>query len=289
MEAHDSDPLVAAWVKDQHRAGLAELGTRARERLYLGLVRHLGQVPLVEATSEQINSFLDTRKVSPRTRSSYLSWLASFYRWAILNEHTEHDPTGKIPRPKRGQMVPRPLAGEDVALAIEKADGRMRAWLCLAAWQGLRCKEIAGLRRDDLYETSDPPVLIVAQGKGNKQRVVPLNADTLAVLRSAGLPRSGYLFPHTFEPSEPIRPWSITAKVGKFLRELGIDGSAHQLRHYFGTEVYRRTHDLRLVQELLGHASPTTTAGYTKLVPTAAADVVLGISRPVGAQTTRLF
>lgn len=245
--------------------------------------RHHG-ASLLAATMHDVNAFLDTRRVSSRTRSSYLSWLSSFYDWAIVNDLTEHNPTRKIPRPRRSALVPRPLSAEDVALAVHFSEGRMKAWVCLAAWEGLRCKEIATLAREDLLETAEPAVLIVAQGKGDRQRVLPLNPDMLAVLRLAGLPRHGYLFPHSHRPSHHIEPWSVSHKMAAHLRDLGIDGTAHQLRHSFGTEVYRRTKDLRLVQELLGHASPVTTAGYTKLVPVAAAHVVMGISRPAHAQ-----
>jgi integrase/recombinase XerC len=50
--------------------------------------------------------------------------------------------------------------------------------------------------------------------------------------------------------------------IGHYLHDLGINATGHQLRHWFGSEVYANTHDIRVTQELLGHSSPTTTAGY---------------------------
>lgn len=57
-------------------------------------------------------------------------------------------------------------------------------------------------------------------------------------------------------------PYTVGIAISRYLKELGIDATAHQLRHWFATEVYAHGHDIRVTQELLGHSDPSTTAGY---------------------------
>ncbi len=140
---------------------------------------------------------------------------------------------------------------------------RMRLWLCLAAYGGLRCHEIAGLAVEDIDLEDDPTMLRLRTTKGDKPRGVALAGATLEALAAVELPRTGPAFPG-------LTARVVSAKINAFLDRCGIDATAHQLRHWFGTEVYRGTRDLRLVQELLGHADISTTAGYVALVPSPA-------------------
>lgn len=180
----------------------------------------------------------------------------------MLDDLLEHDPTMRIPRPKVSRLLPRPIEQQDLDVALQAADLRMRAWLTLAAYAGLRAQEIAWLRRQDLLDRRHPPVILVVNGKGDKERVVPLNPQCLAALRAFGLPRSGWLWPGQ---RGPLQPATVTKYASRFLHGLGIDATIHCLRHYFGSEVYQRSgKDLRLTQELLGHSSPSTTAIYTR-------------------------
>jgi len=66
----------------------------------------------------------------------------------------------------------------------------------------------------------------------------------------------------------------VGTKIGVHLHRLGIEHSAHHLRHRFGTQLYAKTHDLRLVQDLMGHADPKTTAGYVSVAADAGAKAV---------------
>jgi integrase/recombinase XerC len=168
--------------------------------------------------------------------------------------------------------VPRPIRDDDLALAVDRADNTTRAMLCLAAYAGLRAKEIAGLCREDILETMDAPTLVVTAPKGRRQRTVPLHPALWDALRAAGLPRSGYLFRQRSGLAVPA--WKVSQVVNDHLRSLGIDSTLHKLRHHFATKVYAASLDLRLTQELLGHSSPTTTAMYTAYNRTQAVDVV---------------
>lgn len=231
------------------------------------------------ATPEVLERALDRRKVSSRTRYGYVSTLHGFYQWAVLEGHLSNDPTLRMVRPKLRQGLPRPVTTTDLDWALGQAQGRMRAWLALAAYGGLRCQEIAYLEREDVLDTSDPPLLRIVHGKGRKERVVPLNPDLLMALRALPMPRTGRLW--------NLTPATVSAHVAKFLDDHGVDATCHNFRHWFGTNVYRSTRDLRLVQELLGHSSPTTTALYTKVSPLDAVPAVQALSsRPSLAALT---
>jgi integrase/recombinase XerC len=151
----------------------------------------------------------------------------------------------------------------------------MRAMLLLAAFAGLRCQEIAGLERDDVIEAKD--LLRVRHGKGQKERVLPLHPDVMAALRALPMPQTGPLF---LRPSGAAHtPVTVSEAMRDYLRRIcGIDATAHQLRHWFATEVYASSKDIRVTQELLGHSNPATTARYVAFSRVDAAAAVGSLS-----------
>jgi site-specific recombinase XerD len=117
-----------------------------------------------------------------------------------------------------------------------------------------------------------PPVLIASSPKGRNQRALPLHPEAWQALRAYGLPRSGLVFRNDI--GRPLAAWMVTHRVSLHLHGLGIDASAHSLRHWFASTLYSNTLDLRVVQQMLGHANPATTAIYAAFDPGAAvADV----------------
>ena len=231
---------------------------------------------LTTATRPVLEAWLDTLNLAPRARYTYISALHGFYLWAISENLAPTDPTLRIARPKLPQTVPRPISTADLEQAIQLADRRMRCWLCLAAYQGLRCQEIAGVSVDDVLLGHDPPILIVTAGKGRKERIVPLHPATVMAFADFGIPRAGFVFCRRDRPGskEPVKPHRVSELIAEHLHGLGINATGHQLRHWFGTSVYAVSLDLRLTQELMGHAHPSTTAGYVKYAQHAAAEVV---------------
>ncbi len=271
-----NDDLVAAFSRHRKLRNLSPMASYRYRTIVAAFGRDIGK-SLLDATHVDIEQWLEPRKISPRTRSSYITYLSSFYKWALLEELTDRNPTLRVVRPKLPELLPRPIASPDLAVALEMADPRMRAMLCLGAYEGLRAHEIAKVAVEDLQLYLDPPLLRVL-GKGRKERVVPLAQETELALRNHGLPRRGPIFPSHDGCVCPMRPGTITKNVAAFLRSLGIDATCHQLRHWFGTEVYAQSQDLRAVQDLLGHSSPVTTARYTKVRPSAGAAVVRALS-----------
>lgn len=244
---------------DQERRDLTPGTIRVRGSILRRFAREIG-VPILSLDREMIESFLDRSNVSPRTRFAYLSCLHCFYQWAVDRELTAIDPTAKIRRPRLKQTYPRPADGEKLRAALEAASPMHRCWILLAAYQGLRCQEIAGLQREDVRDQEG--VLVVAHAKGGKERVLPLHSNVRAALELLPMPKTGFVFKRP-RKGDRYDAQQLSATLNGFLNRNGVDATAHQLRHWFGTNLYASTKDLRLTQEMLGHASPNTTAIYT--------------------------
>lgn len=236
---------------------------KSRRTLLRRLEVHIGKSPL-DATLDDLRSFLD-RGVSAATRATELAHLRSFYRWAMAEELLDRDPTLRLERPKVPLGQPRPIAGRDLAKAFGAADGPMRLMLALAAYAGLRCCEIAPLHVDDVLLAALPPLLVIREGKGGKAGTVPI-APPLAQVLFEQMPTTGWFFPRV-DGTGPLSANRVSQLVGRYLRGLGINATCHQLRHWYGTELYRTTHDLRVTQTLMRHARSSTTDRYTWIDP----------------------
>ena len=135
---------------------------------------------------------------------------------------------------------------------LASAEPDTRLMCAFAAYAGLRCAEIANLDRDDLSLHTIPPVLAVRAGKGNKDRLVPIHPDLVTLI---GKQRPGPLF--------DVCPKTVGRKIAEHLRGLGIDATAHQLRHTFGTELARAADgNVILVAKLMGHENVQTSMNY---------------------------
>lgn len=279
LVAGDFPEQIRAWWISQERRNLARSTIDARARELRLFHDWLAPKAVVDASEIDIETWLDTRRLTPRARYTSISHLHVFYRWAKRAEIADDDPTERIDRPRLPQLVPRPISETVLEDAIDQATPQVRAMLCLAAFAGLRAKEIAGMRREDILDHLDPPILIVTAPKGNRQRTVPISPRLWAALEPM-LPRSGYLFCAANGAAWPA--WKVSMEVGNHLHAIGSSATCHSARHYFGTHVYANSLDLRLTQELLGHSSPTTTACYVQFNRSKAADVVstLGVHPP---------
>lgn len=268
---------LSAFADHQTRRNLRHGTIKRRTYLLKQLERWLAPIPVTSATAGDIDGWLSACNVSPQSRSSYLSNVHAFYVWAIDVGLIDTDPTAKLERPKLPRRLPRPAATCDFADAVDQAEPRMLAWLLLAGYAGLRCHEIAGLRRGAILDRDEPPALRVEDGKGGHQRVVPLHPDLLAALLPF-LDQRGWLFP-SGRGNGALSPSSVSRLIVGHFAACGIHGSAHPLRHWFATNVYRASgKDLRMTQELLGHADPKTTAVYTLIDVSESSGAVASLS-----------
>lgn len=238
--------------------------------------RWLAPTSILEATESDVQEFLDGRRLGARGRYVWLSHLHCFYAFAMKQGLAEKDPTALIDRPRLRKLVPRPISDADLVHAIRLAVPQMRAWLILAAFAGLRCAEIAGLERDCVSDSEKVPTLRIL-GKGQKTRIVQAHPLVVDALRRSGLPRTGLVF--RTPTGLPFTPAQVSRVISVYLHSIGIEATAHQLRHWFGSRVYASSgEDILITQYLLGHESVTTTAGYTAFSQVRAGDAVFSLA-----------
>ncbi|MCL1871819.1 MAG: tyrosine-type recombinase/integrase [Promicromonosporaceae bacterium] len=185
--------------------------------------------------------------------------IAAFYRWAVLAGHLCVSPALNLPTMPTPAPAPHPTPRLAYESALRAGDGRERLMVRLALEVGLRRAEVAQVRprRDVVGEPGDR--WLIVHGKGAKERQVPLPDDlAAAMLVTAG---SGWLFPG--RTGGHLSPGTVGAIVSALLPE----GTAmHALRHRFATDAYEAFGgDVFAVQQLLGHASSTTTERYVRV------------------------
>jgi len=266
------DMALSGFALDQHRRGLLPRTVEARRVHVACWLRHCGDLGPWKASTAQLQVFLDGRNLSAKARYGWISNLHTFYVWAIREGYARADPTADIPRPRLRRALPRPAVTAELREGLDLAYPALRAWMSLAAYGGLRVQEIAGLRREDILP--DEGLLRVVCGKGSRERVIPLHPAIWAALAALPMPRAGWVFLDGEKPWTPVR---LAKRFGAGLRDVGVTATPHQLRHWFGSTLYAQTHDLRLVQEMLGHSSPATTAIYTAFDRKAAGVAVQGL------------
>jgi integrase/recombinase XerC len=273
--------MIEGWRRDQARRGL--MASSASKRCCMMRTFNAWcDGDLTNATREDIERFLDERRtargepISARTRYTWISCLDCFYRWACRNGHAEWNPAAAIERPKLRKTLPRPISDDDLTFALANTDGQMRVWMILAHLAGLRCAEIATLDRDDILHDLG---MIRVVGKGQKERLIPMHPTVAAELRAYPMPKvNGHIFRrpngHTWKAAE------VSRETALHLRYIGVNATLHQFRHWFGTRALRACGNIRTVQELMGHASPTTTAIYTAFCNEDGRAAVLALTPP---------
>lgn len=232
-------------------ASNASPGTIKLRRSYLTRLARASNVGPWDTQPRDLLMFVTKCGKSAEARRSARTSVHHFYRWAYAEGTINDNPAKNLPTVKVPRGRPRPTPDAVLVAALAKAGRRERLMLLLGARAGLRRAEIAQVRGSDL---GDDNILRVV-GKGGDVRDIPiLNGELLAALETAG---DDYLFPGGHDGH--IGPdW-----VGKILaRELGPGWTGHTLRHRCGSRAFRGTKDIRSTQELLGHASPATTARY---------------------------
>lgn len=188
-------------------------------------------------------------------RRSVRTSLVQFLDWCARNDLAASNPALQLPTVRNDPGRPRPATEDVWRDLVATAKPRELLMVRLAGEAGMRRGEVALCHRDDLFDDPRGACLIV-HGKGNKQRVIPLNEPLAQAIREHC--RVGYLFPG--QTNGHISAQS----VGTLISALMPTGyTMHTLRHFFATRAYRGSRNIRAVQMLLGHASVATTERYT--------------------------
>ncbi len=242
------------------------------------------KTPLSRVDTLAVRSYLASlhrAKLASRSLARHLSTLRSFFRWACREGHVEKNPARALPSPRLPRTLPRAMTQPDTERLLETDDEgsfpeRDRALFELLYATGLRVSEAAGL---DLEDVDFASRLLRVVGKGNKERIAPFGEEAGEALSSylpARQARRRLALESGDDDGEPV---FVNARGGRLttrsmarllkirLRAAGLSAeiSPHALRHSFATHLLEAGADLRAIQELLGHASLSTTQKYTHL------------------------
>jgi integrase/recombinase XerC len=267
--------LFAGFVTYQQARSFSPSTIRRRRLSISRFARFVAPSSVTEATAVDIDEWL-SKLASARTRHAYRSDLAVFYRWAVRRGFLASSPVEGTDSVRVPKVLPRPMSAADVAGAYIAANARLQLAILLGALAGLRVGEMVNLDAADIHLEAEPPVIHVRAGKGAKDRVVPIHPTLRPHLEQ--LP-AGWLFPA--QGRTHIQPESLGRRLKEHFERCGVDATAHQLRHHFGTEAARWARgDLMVVRGLMGHSSTDTTMGYIAFTPSEGADVVAKITAP---------
>lgn len=237
--------------------------------------------PLLLASTQDIQQFVtqEGQRLAASTVCRLVSALRAFYAWCIQGALLEESPVNGVKTPRGGKRLPQVLRKDEIeALLNHKGSSRQeRAIVLLMLDAGLRLVEVNRLLRMDI-DLQEHKVLV--RGKGDKQRMVPLTDrlhDALAtwLYHKQGSPHDP-LFPgYKGEALKPRAIGYIISLIGKDI-QMERSLSPHMLRHTFATRLLRQGVNLRVIQQLLGHANISTTQIYTEVV---SADLVQAIGQ----------
>ena len=242
--------------------------------------KFLAEKDLKEVTYLDIRSFLAFLKDRGYSKSSIarkLACLRSFFKYLVRENILSQNPAAGIATPKKEKRLPSFLNPDEITKLLEAPakpsweEKRDKAILEMLYSSGIRVSELVGLNHDDLDFFGG---LARVRGKGKKERVVPVGQVALRCLRDyldKKPPREGA---HAIKKplfvsrlGGRLTDRSVRRMILKYVKRTGLgkEISPHTLRHSFATHMLDRGADLRSVQELLGHASLTTTQIYTQV------------------------
>jgi integrase/recombinase XerC len=275
--------LWAAWLTGERRASAHTVAAYGRDLAFFldFLTEHLGELPSLAAINTlrpgDFRAYLARRAQDGIERGSLargLSVLRGFLRFLQRRGLAATTALAALRSPKLPHSVPKPLTVEDAAGSLDAAAAtnkwkgkRDTAILTLLYGCGLRLSEALGLSRG----AAPLGEMLIITGKGSKQRLVPVLpavceavADYLAACPFM-LPKDGPLF--VGSRGGPLNPRIVQRQMAALRGFLGLPDTAtpHALRHSFATHLLGAGGDLRAIQELLGHASLSTTQRYTSV------------------------
>lgn len=270
----------AAHTQRTYAHALGQLSTWAERQ---------GRTSWREVASPDLMAFLDyqrnrrhlddpesPKKLSAATLYLQVAALRAFFRFATAEGFLTTNPAETLSLPRRWKTLPKALSTDEINRILAPPSGEVspsdlcdHAVLELAYASGLRLAELRGLRLEQLHLESG---FITVIGKGNKERVVPVGRAARAALeRYLNVAR-----PQLLRPRSPANVFltqrgtafahvTLWLRITRWVRRAGIERrvTPHMLRHSFATHLLENGADLRVIQELLGHTSISTTEIYT--------------------------
>lgn len=235
-------------------------------------------IDIVHATYEDLQAFIfDTSKdiASVRTQARLIAGIHSFYRFLLYHHYIEQDPSELIETPKKELHLPDVLSLKEIDLMIAQIDmsksesHRNRAIIEMLYGSGLRVSELVNLRLSDMYLQEG---YMRITGKGSKQRLVPISPVAITWFQYWIEDRSKLdIKPEYIDIAflnrygRQLTRAMIFTIIKRLAQLANIQKtiSPHTLRHSFATHLLQNGADLRIIQQLLGHESISTTEIYT--------------------------
>ncbi len=263
--------------KRAYRADLEQLGDWASER-------RLEPTAVGYRELRAFAAVLSERGAARSTVARKLAAVRGFYDYLVSVDEIGQNPAELLSSPKRPSRLPRALPRAEVEALLERIpvstplDARDRAMFELTYACGLRCEEVVSLDADGVSFDSET---VRVTGKGDKTRIVPIGEPAQRALQryltaarpelaeaaaqGGGTPAALFLS----RRGRRLSASDVRRRLGRWLREAALAGgiSPHALRHSFATHMLEGGADLRSIQELLGHASVSTTQIYTRVEP----------------------
>ncbi len=255
---------------DAYRRDIGKFSTWMRER----------QRDALDASENDVEAYVATLRASAHAESSVARAISVLRGWFgfMLDEGTvTKDPTARVKGARRGRTLPKPLDEEQIIALLDSVHGnaatdlRDRALLEMLYDTGARVSEVVGIKIEDLDFDEE---LILVTGKGSKQRLVPMGVTLRNVMQRYLAQGGRDTFINARKTSRlflnnrggPLSRQGVDLIIRKRALVAGIERSrisAHVFRHSCATHMLARGADIRVVQELLGHASIATTQLYT--------------------------
>ena len=278
----DWDEALAGFDRDARGRSVAERTRRA----YGGDLGQFAEWARERGLAPEAVRHRDVRRyaaglsqggAAPATVARKLAAIRGLFDHLVRTERIGQNPADLVSSPKRDQKLPQVMTGEQVRMLLERIPAttplelRDRAMLELAYSCGLRCEEIVMLDLGAFdFETEQLRVI----GKGSKERLLPVGEPAQRALRAyldrgrgalADVDGERALF--LSKSGRRLSNSDVTRRLGLWVREAALAGgvSPHSLRHSFATHLLEGGADLRTIQELLGHASISTTQVYTRV------------------------
>lgn len=237
-------------------------------------------IDTLDATTDNLQGFaagLHDIGIHPRSQSRIISGIRSFFRFLVMADYRKSDPGELLESPKIGFHIPEVLTVDEIdsiisAVDMEKSEGqRNRAILETLYSCGLRVSELCGLKISDLYFDEG---FIKVEGKGSKQRLVPISDRAVCELKLWLEQRIMGRIKPGFEDHVFLARWGngiSRIMVFHMIKELAAQAgikksiSPHTFRHSFATHLLEGGANLRAIQAMLGHESIATTEIYTHI------------------------
>lgn len=277
--------------------GISQNSATSYRRDIVDFAEFLKGANLTSVSPDEVREFvyhLSKKDLNPRSISRKISAVRSFYHFLISEGEVKENPAMHVDLPKFNAPLPSVLSVEDISLLISACNDnspesiRLKCMISLLYASGLRVSELVTLKVTDISSGASTGKInnyLTILGKGAKERIVIINDNAIRALEEyfpireiyiAGSGENLFLFPSKSKAGHMTRQ-NFALLLKNAALKCGLDPekiSPHKLRHSFASHLLEGGADLRVIQELLGHADISTTQIYTHVRPQQLKDVV---------------